>query len=196
MRVSLKKLLFLVTVLVCGFYFLLWIYEFQTPSLFELQKTYDELKVLFENNTSECNFYADPYDPRIAAYINPPHEPVNCAPKQANLTFITGQRLRLVDDTTKGCEFRYFWHNSGVDDFSVKYGEWKPLDSGGVELEHDFVDVSCRGTFGLEVYRYQHATVVEKNVSIESGKKFKEESEDSPSVQLYPSNATIQEPNG
>ena len=75
-----------------------------------------------------------------------------------------------LTEKTQNCKYRYFYHNSGVDDFSVKYDDWRALNSEGIELESDFVDVSCRGTFGVERYRYQHGTVIPKKISIESNR--------------------------
>ncbi|KAE9552195.1 hypothetical protein FO519_004576 [Halicephalobus sp. NKZ332] len=150
--------------------------------LSKIQNAYEEYESLFSSSSEECNFSINPFDPSISDYIKSPHEPAKCVPKQKNLTFINGKKLILAEKGKYNCEYRYFYHNSGVDDFSVKYDVWKPLDSDQVELEHDFVDVSCRGLLGMEVYRYQHATVIPKKTSIESQRIFKEESEDNPTI--------------
>uniref|UniRef100_A0A914XV45 Sulfatase N-terminal domain-containing protein n=1 Tax=Panagrolaimus superbus TaxID=310955 RepID=A0A914XV45_9BILA len=119
----------------------------------------------------------------IAEYIKPPHPPASCRSLQAQeTTLINGTVSLLVDPQSLQCQYRYFGHNSGVDDFSIKYDEWLPFNSTNIKLEKDFVDISCQNKLGLEYYRYQWASVIPKNISSESGKPFQDEDDEHLSV--------------
>uniref|UniRef100_A0A914QWU0 gluconokinase n=1 Tax=Panagrolaimus davidi TaxID=227884 RepID=A0A914QWU0_9BILA len=52
-------------------------------------------------------------------------------------------------------------------------------------MEKDFIDISCQNKLGLEYYRYQWASIVPKNVSIENGKSFQDENGEHLSVVMF-----------
>uniref|UniRef100_A0AC35GA97 Uncharacterized protein n=1 Tax=Panagrolaimus sp. PS1159 TaxID=55785 RepID=A0AC35GA97_9BILA len=175
LRLSVKRfilIIFIFGILIC------WICYFcnERQNFVSVEKVYTELTDIPESNT-ECKFYANPFDPRIADYIKPPHPPASCHPLQSQGTSLINGILTLLHPTSQ-CQYRYFQHNSGIDDFSIKYDEWIPFNSSKIKMEKDFIDISCQNKLGLEYYRYQWASIVPKNVSIENGKPFQDENEE------------------
>uniref|UniRef100_A0A7E4V535 Sulfatase domain-containing protein n=1 Tax=Panagrellus redivivus TaxID=6233 RepID=A0A7E4V535_PANRE len=139
------------------------------------------------NSTSNiCKFYANPFDSRITDYISEAHPPVKCESRQSSPIALTASgNIVLLNNETKNCQYRPFRHNSGVDDFTVAYGDWMDLNgSTEARLTGDFVDVSCRSQIGIEYFRKQIATIVRRNASIESGSDFVPESDEQLSVIL------------
>lgn len=71
------------------------------------------------------------------------------------------------------CEYRYVYHNEGVDDFNPKYGDWIGIRD-AVKITHDVVEVRCRKSSFLPIstYNYVWSHVVPRSTSIKTGKAF------------------------
>ncbi len=74
------------------------------------------------------------------------------------------------------CKYRLFGHNTGIDDFTIAYGEWKSLSNNqSVIIDNsDFVEVECFDRIiGAKVYRYHWSHIVkQRQKSVITDKEF------------------------
>lgn len=89
----------------------------------------------------------DPYDASIRKYLSRP-DPLQCKQVQWDLTYLDPSGILRVNETAMrlsgysdlDCSARCFDHNTGIDDDSVKFGEWVKLEA-SLSIGCPFVEV-------------------------------------------------------
>jgi hypothetical protein len=82
--------------------------------------------------------------------------------------------FQLNNDLVSGlCEYRYVYHNEGIDDFNPKYGNWITITE-EIKLKSDIVEVRCQKSSIIPIsnYNYVWSHVIPRSASTKTGKEF------------------------
>jgi hypothetical protein len=71
------------------------------------------------------------------------------------------------------CQYRYVYHNEGIDDFNPKYGNWITITE-DVKLTSDIIEILCKKSSIIPIsnYNYVWSHVVPRSTSIKTGQVF------------------------
>ncbi|CAJ0946689.1 unnamed protein product, partial [Mesorhabditis belari] len=134
----------------------------------------------------KCHLKAlDPFDESIKKYVDVKPQKLKCRKIQDNYAELIDGRIHLLRNDSE-CLYRSVEHNSGVDDFHPRFGEWKRIEAGfSPKIFTDFVQVECfRDFLGIRknVYRNAFFQIFPRNLSSETGKSYSRDFSTRPSV--------------